>query len=95
MQQALWRRDGVGSSNPHSFSLDRFNLYTPDDIFENNLEIKSRAPVIVYDDDHFYMASVIAEKLALDGYKVTYVTPLASVATWTDLTLEQDKIIIN
>ena len=64
-----------------------------DDIFENNLEIKSRAPVIVYDDDHFYMASVIAEKLALDGYKVTYVTPLASVATWTDLTLEQDKII--
>ena len=44
-------------------------------------------------DDHFYMASVIAEKLALDGYKVTYVTPLASVATWTGLTLEQDKII--
>ncbi len=90
---SYWRRDGVGSSNPHSFSLDRFNLYTPDDIFGNNLDIKSRAPVIVYDDDHFYMASVIAEKLALDGYKVTYVTPLASVATWTDLTLEQDKIV--
>ena len=70
--------------------MDRFNLYTPDDIFENNLEIKSRDPVIVYDDDHFYMASVIAEKLALDGYKVTYATPLASVATWT-LTLEQEK----
>ena len=31
---SYWRRDGVGSSNPHSFSLDRFNLYTPDDIFK-------------------------------------------------------------
>ena len=48
---------------------------------------------IVYDDDHNYMASVIAEKLLNNGHNVTYVTPLPTVSTWTQYTLEQAAII--
>ena len=51
------------------------------------------APLVVYDDDHFYMASVLAEKLVRDGHRIAYVTPHPTVAAWTDLTLEQARII--
>ena len=88
-----WRRDGVGSSNFLPISFEFFKVFTPDDIMENKQDIDPQSSVLVYDDDHFYMASSIAEKLALEGHNVTYVTPLASVASWTDLTLEQEKII--
>lgn len=36
---------------------------------------------------------MVAEQLALDGHQVRYVTPLPSVATWTDFTLDQSRII--
>lgn len=50
-------------------------------------------PVTVYDEDHFYMASTIAEKLALGGAEVTFATPEPVIAGWTDMTLEHDKVI--
>jgi dimethylamine/trimethylamine dehydrogenase len=52
----------------------------------------SPSKFIVYDDDHYYMASVIAEKLSQDGHSVTYITPLPTIATWTQYTLEQATI---
>ena len=61
------------------------------ELSELGKELKS--PVLVYDDDHFYIASCMAEILANAGFKVHYVTPLPTVATWTDLTLDQDRII--
>jgi len=39
------------------------------------------------------MASAVAEKIARDGCRVIYVTPLPTIATWTDNTLEQHRII--
>ncbi len=48
--------------------------------------------VTVYDDDHYYMASVIAEQLASEGYRVTLATPGMCVASWTEYTLEQRHI---
>ena len=93
---ASWRNDGVGSTN---FDPITFNtrILTPDCIMadtefsELGKELKS--PVLIYDDDHFYIASCMAEILANAGFKVHYVTPLPTVATWTDLTLDQDRII--
>ncbi|MGI9501420.1 MAG: NAD(P)-binding protein, partial [Geminicoccaceae bacterium] len=87
-----WRNDGVGSANLSPLALGD-DVLTPDDVMDG-LELPvTPEPVIVYDDDHFYMASVIVEKLAKDGHQVVYVTPLPTVATWTDLTLEQARII--
>ncbi len=89
---ARWRGDGVGSSNFDPIDLGPLNVLTPDDIFEGGRP-RDANPVVVYDDDHFYMASVLAELLAQEGHKVLYATPLPQIATWTDFTLEQDRII--
>jgi dimethylamine/trimethylamine dehydrogenase len=46
----------------------------------------------VFDDDHYYMGSMMAELLAGEGYQVTLATPGLCVGTWTDYTLEQGHI---
>lgn len=88
---AVWRCDGVGSLQQTPLDLRGIEILTPDQIMDG--ETPSGARVAVYDDDHFYMASLIAEKLAATGKGVAYLTPLATIASWTDLTLEQDRII--
>ena len=52
------------------------------------------SPVVVFDDDHYYMGGVIAEKLAAEGHEVTLVTPEALVSIWTEYTLEVRRIQI-
>jgi len=32
-------------------------------------------PVVVFDDDHYYLGAVLAEKLRLEGLDITLVTP--------------------
>ena len=49
-------------------------------------------PIVVFDDDHFYMGSSMAEVAAATGQKVTFVTPNARVAGWSEHSLEQDRI---
>jgi dimethylamine/trimethylamine dehydrogenase len=46
----------------------------------------------VFDDDHYYLGAVLAEKLRLDGHRVTLVTPAERVSAWTVNTLEQFAI---
>jgi dimethylamine/trimethylamine dehydrogenase len=85
-----WRRDGYG--RVHQFPIpgaDGNNVLTPDDIMAG---IKPNGQVLIYDDDYYYMASVIAEQLITDGYQVIYVTPDSVVASWTKYTLEQHRI---
>ena len=49
-------------------------------------------PVVVYDDDHFYMGGVIAELLKKRGHDVTLVTSSGTVSPQTFATLEQGRI---
>jgi dimethylamine/trimethylamine dehydrogenase len=62
---------------------------TPDDIFAGR---SPKGPVVVYDDDHYYIGGVIAEKLRGEGLDVTLVTPANEVSTWTTHTEEQHRI---
>ena len=83
---STWRRDGVGR-HLHK-PLDNCSapfVLTPDDIMAGT---EPGADVVIYDDDHFYMASVIAEKLLQEGRAVTIVTPAATFASFTQFTLE-------
>ena len=87
---ARWRRDPYGRQ--HQFPIpgtDNVNLLTPDDIMAGVLPTSN---VLIYDDDHYYMGSVIAEQLVADGFDVTLVTPASTVASWTSHTLEQHRI---
>ena len=66
------------------------SVMTPDDIFAG-VDLQ-QGPVVVYDDDHYYIGGVIAEKLRGEGLDVTLVTPANEVSTWTTHTEEQHRI---
>ncbi len=87
---AHWRRDGYGRY--HQFPIpgtDSDRLLTPDDIMAGT---RPEGAVLIFDDDHYYMGSVIAEQLIADGHKVFLATPFPEVASWTHNTLEQHRI---
>ncbi|RVJ98202.1 oxidoreductase [Sinorhizobium meliloti] len=91
---AIWRTDGVGRS--HRVPLDFLSagtLISPDAILSEGAEaVPSDGPVVVFDDDCFYMGSVLAELLARRGCTVTFVTPESQVSPWSRNTLEQARI---
>jgi dimethylamine/trimethylamine dehydrogenase len=88
---AKWRRDGYGNSRevPMDPLPPADKTFTPDDIMADNLPSGS---VLVYDDDGFYMANLIAEKLRKNGNEVHYVTPHPMVARWSGYTDDQVRV---
>jgi len=88
---ARWRRDGYGNSRelPMDPLPPADKTFTPDDIMAERLPTGS---VLVYDDDGFYMANLIAEKLRKNGNDVYYVTPHPMVAQWTGYTDDQVRV---
>jgi len=81
-----WRRDGVGRHFLKPIPVEPGStVLTPDDVMDGH-EVSGH--VVLYDDDHFYMASVVAEKLLKDGCKVTIVTPAATFASFSQFTIE-------
>lgn len=85
-----WRRDGIGRQ--HSFppaGIAELNILTPDDIM-NGAMLHGR--VLIYDDDHYYMGSTLAELCRNQGHEVCLLTPQSCVSMWAENTLEQGKI---
>jgi len=84
---ARWRRDGVGRENGHPIQgfADNDAVLTPDDLMEGRLP---QGPVVIFDDDHYYMGGVLAERCIEAGLKVTLVTPASVPSAWTANTLE-------
>ena len=78
---ARWRADGVGvyTEAPIKEYGPADQIFTPDDILAGR---QPAGPTIVFDDDHYYMASVIAEKLREDNVPVTFVTRGNMVSAW-------------
>ena len=89
-----WRRDGVGRT--HCLPLDYLKegpIVSPDDLLTTGAEAVSvGGPIVFYDDESFYIGSVLAELLAKAGRDVTFVTPEAQVTPWSSHTLEQFRI---
>lgn len=84
---SLWRCDGVGRDS--GFALRGFEkhlVYTPDDVMTGREP--EQGPVIIWDDDHYYLGGVLAERCRSAGFDVTIVTPAAMVSAWTVNTLE-------
>ena len=87
---AHWRRDGLGRRHPAPLlDLSSPGLFTPDDVMDG---ARIDGPAVIYDDDGAYLASALAEKLIVDGAEVAIVTPHATFARWTALTLERDRL---
>ena len=87
---AEWRADGRGR-----FRFDPLDGYphermiAPGPIMEGAVV---EGPVTVYDDDHFYLGGLIAEKLRLEGLDVLLVTSAPCLSPETERTLEQARI---
>ena len=87
---AKWKKDGIGRHNPLGIDITvGAKVFSPDDIMAG---IELKGPVVVFDDDHFYMGGAISEKLRRDGCDVTLVTPAAEVSSWTHNTLDQHAV---
>src|SRR5262249_44192562 len=87
---ATWRADGLGRSHGRPLpGLDKIRVLTPDDILAGTVPA---GPVVIFDDDHYYMGGAIAEMLRRAGLAVTLVTPESLVSTFTLHTLEQAAI---
>ncbi|MFX0199771.1 MAG: FAD-dependent oxidoreductase, partial [Candidatus Hodarchaeota archaeon] len=88
---ASWRKDGFGLYNtqpilPH---ISNERVVTPDDIMNGHYPT---GRVLIFDDDHYYMGSVIAEKLIEQGCRVDFVSTYSHVSAWTRHTVEQERI---
>ncbi|CUH48759.1 oxidoreductase [Ruegeria atlantica] len=87
---ARWSATGIGRENRKGIACkDGAHVMTPDDIMAG---LTLKGPVVIFDDDHYYMAGALAEKLRGQGHNVTYVTPAADVSHWTHNTMEQARI---
>ncbi|WP_225030060.1 oxidoreductase [Xinfangfangia pollutisoli] len=89
---ARWRPDAVARLHLAPIPTDpAMPVYTPDDLMAGSGPSGQR--VALYDDDHFYMGSVLAELLVARGCSVDFITPAAKVAEWAENTLEQARIM--
>lgn len=79
-----WRRDGIGVLGMEPFEAPK--ALTPDDIFAGAAVV---GPVVILDDEHYFMGGALAERLARAGHQVALVTPHATASHWTALTDEQ------
>ena len=87
---ATWRRDGIGRSHWEPIlGHDLPTVFTPGDLMVGK---NPSGRVVVFDDDHYYMGSVLAEFLIAHGVQVDLVTPAPLVAYWSGNTLEQTRI---
>ena len=88
---STWYRNGLGFNLKEPIPIhENSSIYTPDDIMAGKLPKGKN--VLIWDDDHYYMANVIAELLIQKGYNVKYILPATEVATWTQNTMEQHRI---
>ena len=88
---ARWLANGRGLHNiqPLAELGPAEQVFTPDDIMAGHLP---EGPTLVYDDDHYYMANVIAELLATKGIPVTLVTPETVLSAWSGNTGERLRV---
>ena len=83
-----WRRDGYGA-NALAGVADlgpAGMIFTPDDIMAGNLP---DGRIVVYDDDHYYMGTVVAELLRREGREVVLMTPEDVISAWGAYTTDR------
>ena len=85
---ATWRADGFGIANLGGIAKlgPAEKIFTPDDIMSGRLP---SGPTLVFDDDHYYMGSIMAELISASGTPVTLVTPSDVVSEWGGFTYDR------
>ena len=91
---ASWRADGVGRIHRAPLKyLNSNRILTPDDVMAGKLlDDMSKGPIVIFDDDRFYMGSVLVEVAVKTGRKVVFISSTPTVSAWSENTLEQSRI---
>jgi dimethylamine/trimethylamine dehydrogenase len=85
-----WRKDGFGRLTPTPpVDPAQKNVFSPEEIMRGVLPPDAAAPILIYDDERYLMASALAIRLLAEGRSVIYATPAAIVSEWTAHTNEQ------
>ncbi|MCD5422855.1 FAD-dependent oxidoreductase [Rhodococcus pyridinivorans] len=89
---STWSRDGLNGVTQEPIpGWDLGTVLTPEDIMVGGIT-SAGEDVVVYDTDGYFMGVSIAEFLALQGKKVTYLTPLDTMAPYMRKTLEEQRM---
>jgi len=75
-----WTREILGTNGYPVGEIEGDAVFTPDDILAG---AEPEGPVVIYDFDHYFMGSCLAELLHQRGKEVTIVTPAHAVSAWT------------
>lgn len=88
---ARWRRERFDGERYVSIAAEGSDpvILTPDDIMEGKMP---KGPVLVYDEDGYYMGGVIAEAIRANGNEVTLCTPSETVSDWAGNTSERWRV---
>lgn len=86
---AKWSREILAIDTYPAGEIEGDNVYTPDDIIGGAVP---EGPVVIYDFDHYYMGSCLAEMFRKQGLEVTIVTPATAVSAWTFMNNESEEI---
>jgi dimethylamine/trimethylamine dehydrogenase len=87
---ATWATDGLSAQTHRPLAgadISARHVLTPELVMVGEQHPPGER-VLVYDCEGYFMGAGIAEKLALDGYRVELVTPLGAIAPFCDETLE-------
>jgi dimethylamine/trimethylamine dehydrogenase len=82
---AQWTREILSTDGYPVGEIEGDAVLTPDDVLAG---AESAGPVVIYDFDHYYMGSCLAELLRQHGNEVTIVTPANAVSAWTFMSNE-------
>jgi dimethylamine/trimethylamine dehydrogenase len=91
---AKWTREllddrGLPTDEIPTDEIEGAAIFTPDDIFAG---AEPDGPILIYDFDHYYMGSCLAEVMRNQGHEVTIVTTANSVSAWTFMNNESANI---
>jgi dimethylamine/trimethylamine dehydrogenase len=86
---ATWMTDILAPNGYPFTGIAGENVFTPDDILAG---ATLDGPVVIYDFDHYYMGSCLAELLRGRGLDVTIVTNAGAVSAWTFMNNELAEI---
>jgi dimethylamine/trimethylamine dehydrogenase len=86
---ASWTRQILDAKDYPSMEIKGDSVFTPDDVLAG---AELQGPVLIYDFDHYYMGSCLAELLRLRGLEVTIVTTANAVSAWTLMNNELGNI---
>jgi len=86
---AHWTREILSKGAYPLYVIEGDAIFTPDDVLDG-AELED--PVVIYDFDHYYMGSCLAELLRQRGNAVTIVTTANAVSAWTFMSNELGEI---